>query len=157
MLIVIGGHDPFLRKWMKDSIAVTLAAVGRFDDTVYLDIFIDGQWGWSSMSRLFQVLMITLASPFSGRGYVVAIALMDGKREEDYRSALKPFCKQLKTLMLEFGLVVADSVRLHCDEETAMINAFIGLMGVDELQVIGCRFHKLQNLVGQLKSAFPAR
>ncbi len=67
--------------------------------------------------------------------------------------ALKPFCKQLKQLMLELGLDAAQSVCLHCDEEDAMINAFVDLMEGD-IQVVGCRFHKLQNLVGHLKTAF---
>ncbi len=53
-------------------------------------------------------------------------------------------------------ILAAYCVRFHSDEEDALINAFTDLMG-GEILLVGCRFHKIQNLLRHAKDAFPAR
>jgi hypothetical protein len=146
-----------LRKWIKDTLDATndLRRANEFLPIeavidLFFDIFVDGQWGWAVLGRNFQVLFVTLTHPRTGRGFVVHAAIMDVKSTEDYAEALRPFAKELLDLLKAAG-ADGDNVRVHCDEEDAVIAALAKLIGGS---VVLCRFHKAQNLERHLKIAF---
>ena len=98
--------------------------------------------------------MITIPNPFDHRGYVTQMVITDVKSLDDYVVALGPFCRQLVATLQNAGIIAADAVRWHCDEEDAVTKALLHLVGG---VIIGCRFHKMQNLESHFKAAFPKK
>jgi hypothetical protein len=111
-------------------------------------------WGWARVGRNFQVLMVTLPHPDNQRGYTAYMAAMDVKSTEDYELALAPFAKMLKN-ELEYHRVGTSALAFHCDEEDALIAALESQF--PGCAIVGCRFHKLQNLIAQIKGNMPKR
>ncbi len=120
----------------------------------YFDIFVDGQWGWPFYGPALQVLQCTLPHPYTARGYVAAMAVMDVKSTEDYIKALRSFVEDVVAAIERWGLQASDCLRWHVDEEDALTGALEKLGGGF---IVGCRFHKAQNVERQLKIAFPVR
>jgi hypothetical protein len=146
-ICILGGHRRMLLKWVRDS-CLAWAKAG-FEGEVRFDVFV---WGWGNLGRNFQVLLVTLPHPESLRGYVAYMVVMDVKSKADYEIALAPFLQALEAALAKFNLPLT-AVRFHCDEEDALTAVFEDA-GCD---IVGCRFHKLQNLTAQIKGRFPKR
>ena len=146
----IGGHKKMLSKWVKDC--CTWWHKKGLEGDVRLDVMVDGMWGWSHLGRTFQVVLVTLPHPGSERGYVTYMVIMDVKSKADYTTALEPFAKMLGEALAQAGLDMS-AIRWHCDEEDALTAALEAFGGT----IVGCRFHKLQNLYAHLKGWFPKR
>ena len=149
-ITALGGHEKMLNKWVKDGCVGWRKA--NLEGDVKLDIFVDGMWGYGRLGRTVQVLLVTLPHPDSLRGYVTFMVIMDVKSKADYTTALAPFAKMLKGALQRCGLDTS-AIRWHCDEEDALTAALLDIGGT----IVGCRFHKLQNLNACVKAHFPKR